>query len=128
MIHDAARAMVTSELISASVHALAGYDGAMPVLPIKDAVFLSYTGSVVDQLVDRNKLYMAQTPECFYLLPYWEINNRTSPEDRAKVLGNYELAYAFDWKIHPFLGDENNFKLTTPSDVDRMIALLEKRN
>ena len=123
-VHDAARALVTSKLISNLLAALEGYDGCMPVLPMKDAIFFSETGDTVDELVNRNKLFSAQTPECFYLLPYWDINNRTAPEDRAKILGNYELAFRYNWKIHPYPGEENNFKLTTPGDIDRMISLL----
>lgn len=123
-VHDAARALVTAKLVSELLAALEGYDGCMPVLPLKDAVFISETGSTVDKLIDRNKLFSAQTPECFYLLPYWDINNRTAPEDRAKIMGNYELAFQYGWKIHPYPGDENNFKLTTPADMDRMISLL----
>lgn len=124
VVHDAARALVTSKLISELLAALDGYDGCMPVLPMKDAIFFSQTGNTVDDLADRNKLYSAQTPECFYLLPYWDINNRTDPEERAKIMGNYELAFRYGWKIHPYPGDENNFKLTTPGDIDRMIALI----
>lgn len=124
VVHDAARALVTSQLISKLIHALDGYDGCMPVLPLKDAVFFSDSGSTVDSLVDRNKLFSAQTPECFYLLPYWDINNRTHPDVRATVLGNYELAFRYGWRIHPYPGDENNFKLTTPGDIDRMVSLI----
>lgn len=124
VVHDAARALVTSKLISELLAALEGYDGCMPVLPLKDAVFFSETGSTVDSLIDRNRLFSAQTPECFYLLPYWDINNRTAPEERAKIMGNYELAFQYGWKIHPYPGDENNFKLTTPGDMDRMVSLI----
>lgn len=124
VVHDAARALVTSKLISELIIALEGYDGCMPVLPMKDAIFFSQTGSTVDELIDRNKLYSAQTPECFYLLPYWDINNRTPAAVRAEIMGNYELAYRYGWKIHPYPGDENNFKLTTPGDIDRMVSLI----
>ena len=124
VVHDAARALVSSKLISELVSALDGYDGCMAVLPMKDAIFFSNTGNTVDEIVDRNKLYSAQTPECFYLLPYWDINNRTAPEDRAKIMGNYELAFQYGWNIHPYPGEENNFKLTTPGDIDRMVSLL----
>ena len=124
VIHDAARALVTTKLISEMLDALEGYDGCMAYLPLKDAIFFSETGSTVDEVVDRNKLFSAQTPECFYLLPFWDINNRSTPEVRALMMGNYELAHRYGWKIHPYPGDENNFKLTTPGDVDRMISLL----
>ena len=41
-------------------------------------------------------------------------------------MGNYEIGFQYGWKIHPIPGDENNFKLTTPGDMDRMIGLLRE--
>lgn len=125
VVHDAARALITTKLLGELIDALEGYDGCMAYLPLKDAIFFSEDGKTVSDLVDRNKLFSAQTPECFYLLPYWDINNRTSPDERARIMGNYELAYKYGWRIHPYPGDENNFKLTTPADLERMTRLLQ---
>lgn len=124
VVHDGVRAMITPQLIHDLIAGLEGYDGCIPVVPLKDAVFFSETGDTIDSLVDRNKLFCGQSPECFYLLPYWEINNRMSAQERSKVLADHELAFQCGWRVHVHPGNENNFKLTTPSDIERMINLI----
>ena len=124
VVHDAARALVTPELIATLVSGLDGYDGCISVLPIKDAIFYSKTGDAIDSLVDKATIFTAQTPECFYLLPFWQINHDATPEEREVAASNYEMGIKNNWKIHICPGDENNFKLTTPADMDRMISLL----
>lgn len=125
VIHDAARALITPELIDKMLNTLTGdCQGCMAYLPLKDAIFFSEDGECVDQLVDRNKLFSAQTPECFYLHAFREVNARLTPLEMEQATGNYELAFKEGWKVCPVKGDENNFKLTTPGDMDRMISLL----
>ena len=124
VVHDGARAMVSSRLISTLVAGLKGYDGCISVLPMKDAIFISKTGEAIDALVDKATVFSAQTPECFYLLPFWTINSQATPTERAAAVSNYEMGFKHNWRIHICPGDENNFKLTTPADIDRMIGLL----
>lgn len=124
VVHDAARALVTPQLISTLVAGVEGYDGCISVLPIKDAIFYSKTGEAIDSLVDKATIFTAQTPECFYLLSFWQINHNATPYEREVAYSNYEMGIKNNWRIHICPGDENNFKLTTPADMDRMISLL----
>ncbi|MDD6261805.1 MAG: IspD/TarI family cytidylyltransferase [Clostridiales bacterium] len=123
-IHDAARALTPTKQITELIKGVEGYDGCLPVLPMKDAIFFSETGDIIDSLTDRSKLFCAQSPECFRLLASWEINNSTPPEELDRTMANWELAFRHNWRIHLHPGDENSFKLTTPGDIDRMISLL----
>lgn len=123
-IHDAARALTPPQQISQLIMGVDGYDGCLPVLPMKDAIFFSENGEIINSLTDRSKLFCAQSPECFRLLPCWDINNRTASEELDRTMANWELAFRHNWRIHLQPGDENSFKLTTPGDVDRMISLI----
>ena len=125
VIHEAARAMVSTTLITNIIQGLDGYDACIPVIPIKDSVIYSETGDSIDNLIDRSKLFCGQAPECFYLLPYWEINAKTDPELLSTFRADHELCFNYRWNIHNISGEENNFKLTTPGDIDRMISLLK---
>jgi len=123
-VHDSARALISVELISKLVQGVEGYDGCIPVMPLKDAVFYSAGGQIIEKLVNRNELFCTQAPECFYLQPYWELNNATPASVRSTALADHELAFQNGWRIHCCPSEENNFKLTTPGDIDRMISLL----
>ncbi|HBA50318.1 MAG TPA: 2-C-methyl-D-erythritol 4-phosphate cytidylyltransferase, partial [Lachnospiraceae bacterium] len=41
LVHDAARPLISGKLIASCYAALGGHDGVMPVLPMKDTVYLS---------------------------------------------------------------------------------------
>ena len=51
IIHDAARPCLTAEMISHGLEVLQGHDGVLPVLPMKDTVYLSEDGKVVSSLL-----------------------------------------------------------------------------
>ena len=124
LVHESARALASHNLICRIIDGLEGYDACMPVLPMNDSILLSYTKETIDGLLDRSTLFCGQAPESFWLLPYWELNNRLSAEERASFRADHELCFNNNWKVHCIDGEENCFKLTTPGDVDRMISLL----
>ena len=126
LVHESARALVSDDLIRRIVAGLAGYDACIPVMPMKDAILLSKTGELIDGLLDRNQLFRGQAPESFYLIPYYELNRNTPPQELGKYLGDHELCFHYGWKVHCILGEETNFKLTTPEDIDHMISLLRE--
>ncbi len=126
LVHESARALVSDDLICRIVEGLEGYDACIPVMPMKDAILLSKTGEVIDGLLDRNQLFRGQAPESFYLLPYYELNRNTPPQELGKFLADHELCFHYGWKVHCILGEETNFKLTTPDDIDHMVSLLRE--
>ena len=81
LIHDAARPLLSEQMISECVNAVQGHDGALPVLPMKDTVYLSMDGKKVDDLLDRNQIYAGQAPEIFQIGKYYEANKRLLPKE-----------------------------------------------
>ena len=69
MIHDAARPLLQAEQISACINKLVEqdgrYDGVMPVLPMKDTVYLCENGESVSSLLNREQIFAGQAPEFF---------------------------------------------------------------
>ena len=65
LVHDAARPLVTDEVIERVITGLAdGWDGAVPGLPIADAV-KRVEGDAVVETLDREGLVTVQTPQAF---------------------------------------------------------------
>lgn len=126
LVHESARALVSDDLIRRIVEGLEGYDACIPVMPMKDAILLSRTGEVIDGLLDRNQLFRGQAPESFLLQPYYQLNRNTPPEELRKYLADHELCFQAGWRVHCIPGEETNFKLTTPDDIDHMISLLRE--
>ncbi len=121
LVHDAARPYITQELIAACYDALPGYDGVMPVLPMKDTVYLSEDGKGITGLLDRSKVYAGQAPELFRLQPYYLANKRLMSSDIYKINGASEPAVLAGMKIAMIPGDEKNTKVTSAGDLEKFV-------
>lgn len=119
LIHDAARPFLTAGLLKACYMALPGHDGVMPVLPMKDTVYLSDDGASVSKLLDRSKIFAGQAPELFLFRKYYAANIALLPDGIMKINGASEPAILYGMDIAMIPGDENNFKITTMTDLDR---------
>lgn len=126
-IHDAARPMLTSQMISQCLESVEGHEGAMPALPMKDTVYASRDGRKISALLDRGSIYAGQAPEVFKLGAYYEANRKLLPESILKINGSAEPAVLAGMDIAMIPGDENNFKITTRADLERFRRLVEEK-
>ena len=126
LIHDAARPLLSEGMISECIDTVQGHDGALPVLPMKDTVYLSMDGKKVDDLLDRNQIYAGQAPEIFQIGKYYEANERLLPTEILKINGSTEPAVMAEMDIVMIPGDERNFKITTKADLERFREIIEK--
>ena len=121
LIHDAARPLLTLREIEKCFKALEGYDGVMPVIPMKDTVYFSEDGGTVSKLLDRSKIYAGQAPELYRFGKYYRANQKLFPNIIKNINGSTEPAIMDDMKIAMVEGDENNYKITSDMDLNRFI-------
>ena len=128
LIHDAARPLVSEKTIHTAFQLAGTHDGAMPVLPMKDTVYLSdEEKTCVAKRLDRDRVVAGQAPEAFRLKLYYEANARLTPEQLDLTRGSSEPAIEAGMDIAIFPGEEENFKITTEEDLERFHMLLERR-
>ena len=125
LIHDAARPFLSGELLDRLLAAIDGNDGVLPVLPMKDTVYYSEDGKCVSGLLDRSKVLAGQAPELFDYTKYREANNSLSLDEMLQINGSTEPAVKAGMKIAFIEGDEQNFKVTTESDMIRAKEVLK---
>lgn len=125
LIHDAARPLLTEKQITDCFITLQNHDGVIPVLPVKDTMYLSEDGKSVSELIDRKIIFAGQAPECFVLGKYLEANRRLLPDKILEINGSTEPAVMAGMDIAMIPGDENNFKITTQADLERFSTLLK---
>lgn len=118
LIHDAARPNLSEEQITACFDALKEHDGVMPVLPMKDTVYLSDGDGRIAKLLDREKVFAGQAPEVFDLAKYYEANRKLLPDGLQRIKGSTEPAIMAGMDIALIPGDENNYKITTRADLE----------
>ena len=128
MIHDGARPLVTQIMVESVIAAADGHDGAIPVIPMKDTVYLSDGGSRIMSLLDRNKVVAGQAPECFTLGKYYKANESLMPDRILDINGSTEPAVMAGMDIAVVRGDEDNFKITTVNDLDRFTEIIRNRS
>lgn len=126
LVHDAARPLISEDLISACLTKIANHDGVMPVLPMTDTVYYSPDGKQVERLLDRSCIYAGQAPEAFRLRSYLEANERLLPDGMLSINGSTEPAILAGLDVVMIPGDKNNFKITTQKDLERYSELLAK--
>ncbi|MCM1120985.1 MAG: 2-C-methyl-D-erythritol 4-phosphate cytidylyltransferase [Eubacterium sp.] len=124
IVHDAARPLVSAKLLLACVEACKEHDGVVPVLPMKDTVYLG-DGKMITSLLERERVYAGQAPEAFVLGKYYEANRRLMPDRIDRINGSTEPAVMAEMDIAMIPGDEGNFKITTQADLERCKRLLE---
>ncbi|MBD5523537.1 MAG: 2-C-methyl-D-erythritol 4-phosphate cytidylyltransferase [Lachnospiraceae bacterium] len=124
IVHDAARPLVSADMLSACVGACKEHDGVVPVLPMKDTVYLG-DGGKITSLLDRSQVYAGQAPEAFLLGKYFEANRCLMPDRIDRINGSTEPAVMAGLDIAMIPGDEGNFKITTQMDLSRFKILLD---
>lgn len=125
LIHDAARPLLSQKLIVDCAEAIRGHDGVLPVLPMKDTVYYSKDGRQITSLLDRQAVFAGQAPELFRLGTYYQANERLLPEEILRINGSTEPAVLAGMQIAMVPGDERNFKITTPADLERFRQIVE---
>ncbi|MFN2457690.1 MAG: 2-C-methyl-D-erythritol 4-phosphate cytidylyltransferase [Chitinophagaceae bacterium] len=122
-VHDAARCLPTSELINRCYETALEKGSAIPVVTAKDSVRLLMGKGTDSEPLDRNKVLLVQTPQCFrsgILLLAFEVDYKEHFTDEATVVE------ASGVKVSLVDGEENNIKITKPSDLAIAERLLEK--
>lgn len=125
LVQDAARPNTSDDLILRCMKLDDSVDGAMPVLPMKDTVYISHTGSRVDELLNRDEVFAGQAPESFRFGKYLRANERLLPDEILHINGSTEPAVRAGMNIALIEGEESNFKITTAADLDRFCKLNE---
>lgn len=126
VIHDAVRPLVTQKQILSCLNAVKEHEGAVPVLPMKDTVYLSQDGKRISSRLDRSLVYAGQAPEGFVLKPYYEANIGLAPDQILGIHGSAEPAVMAGLDIALVEGDERNFKITTRDDLERFRQIVDQ--
>ena len=115
LVHDAARPLVSPELVTRVVAGAAQHGAAIPALPVVDALKRVEGERIVDS-ADRGGLYRAQTPQGArreLLLAAAEAHAGGAAEipDEADLLARGGIPVAI------VAGDPSNIKVTLPEDL-----------
>lgn len=121
VVHDGARPLVPTDLVTRSIAALSGADAVLPVIPAIDPV-VDVRGGQVNGFLPRDNVRRGQTPQVFRA-GRLRTALTTLSEDRLRAIPTlFEALLEVDptTRIRLVEGDERNLKITLP--IDHLIA------
>ena len=125
-VHDAARPLVSSDVVRRTVQAAQKSTGAICAIPVSSTVKrFDPKKSVVLGTEDRSQLLLAQTPQVFRLSILLARYRALGP----KALRATDEAALFDGtkqRVRVVAGDEKNLKVTTQNDLESLKKTLLK--
>jgi 2-C-methyl-D-erythritol 4-phosphate cytidylyltransferase len=126
LIHDAARPLLTAELIEAVLAGLDGVDAAIAASPVSDTTKECDSSRIVLRTLERSRLWAVQTPQVF----------TRAALAQALALSDDLLALATDeaslveqngYTVRVIAAPAENLKVTTPLDLLVAEQLLARR-
>ncbi|MDD3126367.1 MAG: 2-C-methyl-D-erythritol 4-phosphate cytidylyltransferase [Candidatus Izemoplasmatales bacterium] len=123
LIHDGARPNISKASIDNLKRAMLDQGAATLAIPIKDSL-VTVENNFVTEFINRDTTYLVQTPQAFLtediLKAHLLANNSgTVHTDDVSVYLD-----KFNKEVKIVLGDEDNIKVTTKTDLQLMEALL----
>jgi 2-C-methyl-D-erythritol 4-phosphate cytidylyltransferase len=122
VVHDAARPLVTPDLVVRCLEALSGVDGVITAAPMSDTVHVASTDLLIADSPDRSTLWAAQTPQVFHADVL-----RRAYESNEEATDEASLVAAAGGTVRLIEGPSDNIKVTTPTDLRLAEALLRER-
>lgn len=113
VIHDGARPFLTPDLIENGLKVADEFGAAVAAVPTKDTIKLAGNGNLIKETLQRDRLWAAQTPQIFS----FDIISRAYENLTTEVTDDAAAVERLAYKVHLYLGDYKNIKVTTPEDL-----------
>ena len=127
VVHDAVRPFVTEDLIEQSIEAARKGGAVIVAVPMKDTPKQAGPGRQVQRTLDRDDLWLAQTPQTFRRDLLLEAYEKAAVE-RLQATDDAALVERLGHKVGIVAGTWENIKITTPEDLVIAEAILAARS
>ena len=113
MIHDGARPFLTEDLIEDGLKAVEKTGTAAAAVPVKDTIKLADDKRLVEETLQRDRLWATQTPQIFMV----DIITQAYKELTSEVTDDAAAVEHMGHKVELYMGAHDNIKVTTPEDL-----------
>ncbi|MDB9528278.1 2-C-methyl-D-erythritol 4-phosphate cytidylyltransferase [Oscillatoria sp. CS-180] len=126
LIHDGARCLATPTLFDRCAEALQSCLGFVAAVPVKDTIKVVDDTATVQNTPDRSTLWAAQTPQGFQV-EQLKAAHAQGIASGWTVTDDAALFERCGLPVKIVLGEETNFKVTTPEDLKIAEMVLSDR-
>jgi 2-C-methyl-D-erythritol 4-phosphate cytidylyltransferase len=124
VVHDAARPLLTRDLVERCIAGLdGGFDGAIAASPVVDTIKQADADGRVTRTLDRSTLWAIQTPQVFRA----DVLRRAldvAESTLAAATDDASLVEAAGGSVRVVEAPPENFKVTGPADLERAARAL----
>ena len=113
LIHDGARPFLTPNLIEDGLKVVGKIGAAVAAVPVKDTIKLAADGRLIGETLQRDRLWVAQTPQIFS----FDVIARAYENLAAEVTDDAAAVERLGHKVQLYMGDYKNIKVTTTEDL-----------
>jgi len=113
IVHDGARPFLTLDLIQNGLEAAKETGAAVAAVPVKDTIKFADDHGLVTETPQRNKLWMAQTPQIFS----FDVINEAYRKLTAEVTDDAAAVEHSGHKVKLYTGSYSNIKIATLEDL-----------
>ncbi len=118
LVHDAARPLARPELFRAVYEALSPrVDGAIAAAPLADTLKRARPDRTIGETVDRQGLWLAQTPQCFHVAALRSAYERLDDDEISETTDCASIVERAGGTVVLVASSAANLKVTLPSDV-----------
>lgn len=126
LVHDGVRPLISKTTIEDCVNAARRHGSAITVNSAIETIALE-NNRMISQIIDRSKAYIVRAPQCFILSDIADAHQKAALEQRADFIDSASLMAAYGYDLHIVSGNEDNIKITTPSDYYIFRAIVDAR-
>lgn len=122
IIHDAARPLLTVNLIEQGLMEARETGAAVASIPVKDTIKVAGDDRIVCQTPPRQSLWAVQTPQVFR----FDVIAEAYHQAKGEVTDDASLVEQLGYKVKLYMGAYDNIKITTPEDLALAEILWQK--
>ena len=116
MIHDAARCLITADIIENVIQSVKNFGTGVPGIPVSSTYKICDKTGFVSYTPDRNSLFEIQTPQGFKARELLDASLKAS-QSGFESTDDAGLMEHFGNPVHMVCGSRRNMKLTTQDDL-----------
>ena len=117
LICDGVRPMLSEQLITNCINHTKKYKTAVPVTPAIDSLLYSEDGESCGKSYQRSTMYVTQAPQGYTMERILWAHDQAYKRGILNPVSSSELFIELGEKVHIFIGERFNIKVTTPEDL-----------
>lgn len=126
LVHDAVRPFVTDTMVEKVVDGAKAHGAAIVAIPLHDTIKRAAPDGMIETTLDRQQLWLAQTPQAFGIELLREAHQLSQQAD-VEATDDACLVERIGHRVSIVNGSTDNIKVTRPEDLIMGEAILRLR-